>query len=155
MLTSCTTTYEIGRVQDRRTRAELDAVVARGGYVHLRRPAGTRGPEVGYRVTGVTPSGWLIEPARGQTLLVAPEEIESVSTYHHGRGAGEGAIGVGLVGLLVGLSVGFLVAEATRSAPDPAQTALLSGTLLGVVCALVGVGIGGVEGHEDRYIITP
>src|SRR6266542_4858126 len=124
----CTTTHTLGRINEPGIREQVDAIAAGGdAIVHLRHPPGTRPPPFGERVTAVSAPGLIIEPTRGQRLLVAREQVASLSRYEHARGAADGAIGGGLAGFLAGLVVGALVTAATGSScsdgcadrPDP------------------------------------
>ena len=88
LLVGCTTTRVLGRIDDPGVRDKVDAIAGNGdAIVRMRYPAGTRPPPFGERVTGVSPSGLLIEPTRGHSLLVPRERVSSLSRYRHARGA--------------------------------------------------------------------
>src|SRR4051812_2621580 len=110
LLVSCTTTHTLGRINDPGVREEVDAIAASGDAImHLRHPPGTRPPPFGERVTAVSPPGLVIEPTRGQPLLVPREQVAWLSRYEHARGAADGAIGGSLAGFVVGLTLGVLL----------------------------------------------
>src|SRR4029077_11305685 len=130
--------------------------------VHVRHPPGTRPPPFGERVKAVTPPGLVIEPTRGQPVLVEREQVTSLSRYSHARGAGDGAIAGGIAGLLVGLTLGVLLTAAGPSCtddcgpgPDPVRVGFGLGAVVGAIGAAFGAGIGAAGGHEDRFEITP
>lgn len=164
LLTACTTTHELGRIEDPHTRAEVDAVAASGhALVRLRPSEGARPPPFGYRVSGVTPSGLVIEPSRGQSVFVAPPQIASLSRYNHLRGARDGAVAGGLTGFAMGLVVGAFVTYSTNQGcsdgcsprPDPLQVGLAGGAVFGLAGAALGAALGAAGGHEDRYVVAP
>jgi hypothetical protein len=162
-LVGCTTTHTLGRLDDPGVREEVDAIAARGGAImHLRHPPGTRPPPFGERVTGVSAPGLIIEPTRGQPLLVAREQVTSLSRYDHARGAGDGAIAGGLAGFLVGVTVGVLLSiggprcsDGCGDGADPAAVGFKVGAVLGGITAVFGAAVGALGGHEERFEITP
>jgi hypothetical protein len=164
LLGGCTTTHTLGRIDDPGVREQVDAIAAGGGAtMHLRPPPGTRPPRFGESVTGVSLPGLVIEPVRGQPMLVGREQVKSLSRYHHARGAGDGAIAGGLAGFIVGLTFGVLQAAANRTAcsdgcgnqPDAAAVGVKVGAILGGITAVFGAAIGALGGHEERFEITP
>jgi len=163
LLVGCTTTHALGRIDDPGVREEVDAIAAGGDAImHMRHPPGTRPPPFGDRVTGVSAPGLVIEPTRGQPVLVGREQVKSLSRYHHARGAGDGAIAGSLAGFLVGLTLGILLAAAAPrcsddcgSGPDPVSVGSKAGVVLGGIAALFGAAVGALGGHEERFEITP
>ena len=163
LLVGCTTTHALGRIDDPGVRAEVDALAAKGdAIVHVRHAPGTRPPPFGDRVKAVTPPGLVIEPTRGQPLLVVREQVTSLSRYSHGRGAGDGAIAGGIAGFVVGLTLGVLLVTAAPGCsdgcgpgPDPARVGFTAGAIFGAIGATFGAGLGAAGGHEDRFEITP
>jgi hypothetical protein len=163
LLVGCTTTHALGRIDDPGVREEVDRIAASGdAIVHMRHPPGTRPPPFGERVTGVSVPGLIIEPTRGQPVLVAREQVQSLSTYAHARGAADGAIAGGLSGFLVGLTVGIvLTAAAPRCSddcgprPDAGLVGIELGAILGGIAAVFGAAVGALGGHEERFDITP
>ena len=88
LLGGCTTTHTLGRIDDPGVREEVDAIAAGGDAImHMRHPPGTRPPPFGERVTGVSAPGLIIEPTRGQPVLVGREQVSWLSRYDHARGA--------------------------------------------------------------------
>jgi hypothetical protein len=162
-LVGCTTTHTLGRINDPGVREQVDAVAAGGGAImHLRHPPGTRPPPFGDRVTAVSAPGLIIEPTRGQPLLVAREQVASLSRYQHARGAADGAIGGGLAGFLIGFTLGALLtavrpecSDDCGQGPDSGAVAFKLGALLGGITAAFGAAVGALSGHEDRFEITP
>jgi hypothetical protein len=164
LLVGCTTTHALGRIDDPAVRAEVDGIAAHGHVlVHVRPPPGTRPPQIGDRVTGVIPQGLVIEPTRGQPLLVTREQVTSLSRYDHLRGARDGAIGAGVAGFVVGLTIGILLTNAGNAGcsddcasmrKDPVALGFGAGAVLGGIAAVLGAGLGALAGHEDRYEIT-
>ena len=164
LLVGCTTTHTLGRIDDPGVREEVDAIAAGGDAImHMRHPPGTRPPPFGDRVTGVSAPGLIIEPTRGQPVLVGREQVTWLSRYHHARGAGDGAIAGGLAGFLFGLTFGVLLTNAGRSAcsdncgngPDPVAVGFKAGAILGGITAVFGAALGALGGHEERFEITP
>ena len=162
LLVGCTTTHTLGRIDDPGVREEVDAIAAGGDAImHMRHPPGTRPPPFGERVTGVSAPGLIIEPTRGQPVLVGREQVTSLSRYHHARGAGDGAIAGGLAGFLVGLTFGVLGAAANRTAcsdgcgnhPDTLAVGVKVGAILGGITAVFGAALGALGGHEERFEI--
>jgi hypothetical protein len=128
----------------------------------MRQPAGTRPPPFGERVTGLSPPGLLIEPTRGQPLLVARERVSSLSRYDHARGALDGALGGGVGGFVVGFVFGVLLTAALPRCsddcghgPDSITVGTRIGAFLGGTTMLLGAAIGAAGGHEDRFEIAP
>jgi hypothetical protein len=163
LLVGCTTTHALGRIDDRGVREQVDRIAASGdAMMHMRHPPGTRPPPFGQRVTGVSGPGLIIEPTRGQPVLVAREQVQSLSTYGHARGAGDGAIAGGLTGFLVGLTVGIVLAAAVPACsddcgprPDAGLVGIELGAILGGITTLFGAAVGALAGHEERFEITP
>jgi hypothetical protein len=164
LLSGCTTTHVLGPIKDEGVRADVDAIAARGdATVRVRPVPGTRPPPFGERVTGIAEPGLIIEPTRGQPLLVAREQVASLSRYDHPRGAGDGAIGGGIAGFAVGFLVLALMTNAGSSActdgcgdrPDPVANGLGAGLILGGITAILGAALGLLGGHEERFEITP
>jgi hypothetical protein len=162
LLVGCTTTHALGRIDDPSVRAQVDAIAANGDAIaHMRHPPGTRAPQFGERVTGVIPQGLIIEPTRGQQLPLPREQVTSLSRYHHGRGARDGAIGGGIGGFVLGLTFGIVAtvgrpgcSDDCPPGPDPGVVGLTAGAIFGVLGALFGAAIGAAGGHEDRFEIT-
>jgi hypothetical protein len=160
-LIGCTTTHTLGRIDDPGVREQIDAIAAGGdALVHIRHPPGTRPPPFGETVTGVTAPGLIIETTRGQPVFIRREQVQSLSRYHHARGAGDGAIAGSLAGFLVGVTLGILAAAFTEcsdgcSRPDPVSVGAKAGVILGGIGALFGAAVGVLGGHEERYEITP
>jgi hypothetical protein len=163
LLLGCTTTHALGRIDDDRVRTEVDAIAANGdAIVRVRPPPGARPQPFGERVTGVMPAGLIIEPTRGQPVLVAREQLTSLSRYNHARGAADGAIAGGIAGVVVGLTLGVLVSldgprctDYCDDGPDPGAVGLRAGVLLGAIGAVLGAGLGAAGGHEERFEIVP
>ena len=164
LLFGCTTTHVLGPIKDEGVRADVDAIAARGdAMVRVRPLPGTRPPPFGDRVTGVAEPGLIIEPTRGQPLLVAREQVASLSRYDHARGAGDGAIAGGVTGFAVGFVVLALLTNAGSSActdgcgdrPDPVANGLAGGLILGGITAILGAALGLLGGHEERFELTP
>ena len=171
LMVGCTTTHALGRIDDPRVRAEVDAIAAPGdAIVHMRHPPALpattprTGPQpFGERVTGVIPQGLIIEPSRGQPLLVTPDQVTSLSRYDHLRGARDGAIGGGLAGFTVGLVFGIVLTNAGNSGcsdncamyqKDPVEVGFKAGVIFAGIAALLGAGFGALGGHEDRFEVT-
>jgi hypothetical protein len=128
----------------------------------MRHPPGTRPPPFGERVTGVSAPGLVIEPTRGQPVLVAREQVSWLSRYDHARGAGDGAIAGAVAGFLIGLTVGILLTAAAPrcsddcgNGPDPVAVGSKVGVVLGGIAAVFGAAVGALGGHEERFEITP
>jgi hypothetical protein len=162
LLVGCTTTHTLGRIDDPGVRAEVDAVASSGdALMHLRHPTDTRPPPFGDRVTAVIPTGFVIEPTRGQPQLVAREQVGSLSRYNHARGAKDGAIGGGLVSFVAGATLVLVLASIPTGCSDGCQhpnagfLAFEVGAVVGVIGAVFGAGIGALAGHEDRFEISP
>lgn len=163
LLAGCTTTHTLGRIDDPGVRAEVDAIAASGDAIMHLRQGETHPPPFGDRVTGVTPLGLVIEPTRGQPQLVAREDVRSLSRYSHARGAKDGAIGGGLVSFFAGATLVLVRASIPRSCSDGCGSqnrnagflAFEVGTVVGVIGAMFGAGIGALGGHEDRFEISP
>jgi hypothetical protein len=164
LLSGCTTTHVLGPIKDEGVRADVDAIAARGdAMVRVRPVPGTRPPPFGEKVTGIAGPGLIIEPTRGQPLLVAREQVASLSRYDHARGARDGAIAGGIAGFGVGFAVVALVTNAGTSActdgcgdrPDPVANGLGAGLILGGITATLGAALGLLGGHEERFEITP
>ncbi len=163
LLVGCTTTHKLGRIDDPGVRAQIDALAADGdAIVHVRHPPRPGPPPFGETVKAVTPQGLVIEPTRGQPLLVPREQVTSLSRYDHGRGAGDGALALGIPGFLVGLTFGFLAASVAPGCsddcgpgPNPVTVGFGAGAVLGVIGAALGTLFGAAGGHEDRFEITP
>lgn len=161
---SCTTTHALSRVGDPGVRAEIDAVAAGGDAIlHVRHPPGTRMPPFGDRVTAVLPEGFVIEPTRGHPVIVPREQVAYISTYHHARGARDGALGVGGAGLAIGFTLAALLSAVPPSCSDGCGS--MSGidglaiieiaAVLGACGAVLGALIGGAGGHEERFELAP
>lgn len=161
LLVGCTTTHALGRIDDDGVRRQVDAIAANGDAIVRVRPApGARLPPFGERVTGVMPSGLIIEPTRGQPLLVAREQLTSLSRYDHAHGAAEGALAGSIAGFVVGLAFGILqTVGGPRCSdycdrPDPVAVGLGAGGLLGTIGAVLGAVLGAAGGHEERFEIS-
>jgi hypothetical protein len=162
-LVGCTTTHTLGRIDDPGVREQVDAIAAGGdATMHMRHPPGTRPPPFGETVAGVAPAGLIIEPTRGHPVFIGREQVQSLSRYHHARGAGDGAIAGSVAGFLVGLTFGILLAAAATgcsdgcgSGPDPVSVGAKAGLIIGGIGALFGAAVGVLGGHEERYEITP
>ena len=132
LMVGCTTTHALGRIDDPRVRAEVDAIAAPGdAIVHMRHapalPATTprTGPQpFGERVTGVIPQGLIVEPTRGQPLRVTPDQVTSLSRYDHLRET------------------------------DPVEVGFKAGAIFAGIAALLGAGFGALGGHEDGFEVT-
>lgn len=164
LLAGCTTTHALGRIDDPRVRADVDSVAADGAaLVRVRQPPLTRPPPFGDRVTAVTPAGLVIEPTRGQPLLVPREQVASLSRFSHAGGARDGAIAGGLAGFATGVTLGALLTTAFHSecsdgCGNDAGSAMVipvAGAVLAALGVLLGAGLGALGGHEDRYEISP
>ena len=164
LLGGCTTTHTLGRIDDPGVREEVDAIAAGGDAImHMRHPPGTRPPPFGERVTGVSAPGLVIEPTRGQPVLVAREQVSWLSRYDHARGASDGLIAGGLAGFLVGLTLGVLLTATAGphctdycgNDPDPVAVGFEAGAIMGGIAALFGAAVGALGGHEERFEITP
>ena len=162
LLVGCTTTHTLGRIDAAGVRTQVDAIAASGDALARVRPLpGARPPPFGERVTGVTPSGLVIEPTRGQPLLVAREQLTSLSRHDHARGAADGAIAGGIAGLVVGLTIGILQTVGgprcsdNCDGPDSVVVGLYSGAVLSGIGAMLGAGLGAAGGHEERFDISP
>jgi len=158
----CSTTHMLGRIDDPGVRADVDAIAAKGdAYLHVRPPPGMRRLLVGDRVTGIAPLGLVIEPARGQQLLVPREQVQSLSRYDHAHGARNGAIGGGLAGFAIGVTLGILVSNLRAECsddcghPDSGPVIIEAGAILGAIGALLGGAFGALAGYEDRFEIAP
>jgi len=157
----CTTTHLLGRIDDPGVREQIDAIAADGDAIlHVREPPRPRPPSFGERVKGVTPDGLIVEPTRGQPLLIPRERVRSLSRYYHARGAGDGAIGGGLAGLIIGVTLGTLLtisrpgcSDGCSQGPDTVPIAALGGLILGGIGAVLGAGLGAAGGHEERFEI--
>ncbi len=162
LLVGCTTTHTLGRIDSDGVRTQVDAIAASGDAIVRVRPLpGERPPPFGERVTSVTPPGFIIEPTRGQPLLVAREQLTSLSRNDHARGAADGAIAGGIAGFLVGVTIGILqTVGGPRCSdycpgPDSVVVGLYSGALLSAIGAVLGAGIGAAGGHEERFELSP
>ncbi len=156
--------HTLGRIDDPAVRAEVDGIAAHGHVlVHVRPPPGTRPPQIGDRVTSVIPQGLVIEPTRGQPLLVPREQVTSLSRYNHVWGTGDGAIVGGIAGFVAGLTLGVLATNAGNSgcsddcagmSKDPVMIGLAGGAIVGGLAAVLGAAFGALAGHEDRFEIS-
>lgn len=164
LFASCTTTHTLGRIDDPGTRAQLDALSAEGGeHVQLLDDRIAGRPPVSYRVAGVSASGLLVEPARGQSLVVPLSQVVSVSRTDRGRGALEGAFWGGILGFAAPLVLRTFLPSAFQSGcaddcsgePGPTSTALHLGVVVGLLGAVIGGGLGAAFGHEDRIVVAP
>jgi hypothetical protein len=163
LLVGCTTTHTLGRIDDDGVRPKLDALAASGdAIVRVRGLPGAHPPLFGERVTGVTPPGLIVEPTRGQPLLVARDQVTSLSRYDHARGAVDGAIGGSIAGFVLGLTIGLLQSvggsgctDGCGTDPDPVAVGLRAAALLGAVGVVFGAGLGAAGGHEERFEISP
>jgi hypothetical protein len=162
LLVGCTTTHALGRISDDGVRREVDDIAANGdAVVRLRPLPGARPPSFGERVTGVAPPGLIIEATSGQPLLVAREQVSSLSRYDHARGAADGAIAGSIAGFAVGLLLGILQTVAAPRCSDycdrPSSIAvgLRAGAVVAAIGAVLGAGIGAAGGHEERFEIAP
>ena len=163
MLAACTTTHPLGRIDDPATHAQLNALAAEGvDYVHLRTETPTNRPPFGYRFSGIDPAGVLVEPARGQSLVVPLSQVQSVSRYDRWRGARQGAIAGGIFTFVATIALVVSVQSALNSGcadgcdkPDAGWKVLPAGAIGGVIGAVVGGALGAAVGYEDRYVITP
>ena len=119
LLVGCTTTHALGRIDDDGVRRQVDAIAGNGDAIARVRPLpGAHPPPFGERVTGVLPQGLIIEPTPGQALLVAREQVTSLSRYRHARGAADGAIAGSIAGFVVGLALGVLQTVAEPRCTD-------------------------------------
>src|SRR5262249_11741094 len=116
LLASCTTTHFLRRSDDQDTRAQLSALAAGGGeYVRLTAYTTAGRAPTSFRVSGVDPSGFVVEQAPGQPLVVPLSQVASVSRTNRGRGAWEGAIAGGILGFVAPLLVRVLAPSAFQS----------------------------------------
>lgn len=161
LLAGCMTTHTLGRIDDPSTRAQLNALAAEGvDYVHLRSEAPTNRPPFSYRFSGIDPAGLAVEPARGQSLVVPLSQVESVTRYDHWRGARNGALGGGIVGVVTSfLLLALLQNLGTRCSDGCDQPDQGSGVravaIFGLAGVVIGGALGGAVGYEDRFTVAP
>jgi hypothetical protein len=161
----CRTTHDLGRASDPATYAELEKICAGSDvHAHVQMLPGTPPGASADRVQKLTPDGLWTVPIAEPATLVPLSRVRWVSRYDHAHGARNGALIGGILALLVsGTIVGLgiyageknLAADGGRALSDPKVLGPALALLGGVAGALVGAGIGGLVGYEDRYIIVP
>ena len=113
-----------------------------------------------YRIMSHEP-GWLTLSDYRTAARVPLTQVQSVSTYDHGRGAIDGALTAGGVGFLLGFGMGFILgstsscaADAPCPRPSPVIGGIAGGAVAGALFAAIGAAMGAVRGHETRYDIA-
>jgi hypothetical protein len=160
------TTHDLGHLGDPATLVALQRVTARPGtFARVEPLDGGRSPPIAAPVRAVTSDGLLVGYASGAQALAPLARVRSVSTYDRRRGARDGAVGLGLVTLVVAGTVAALLASRSntdgcgdcqaRAEPNPALMFFGVGGLFGLAGAIVGGGLGALAGHEDRYVVAP
>jgi hypothetical protein len=157
----CTTTHELGRYAEPQTRDALEQA-GRSAPLQLLvplEPVPNKWQER-HPVTSIAPEGvrWQVRPDEEKLLPAA--QVRSLSTFHSGRGALEGA----LVGLPVFLVSSVVIALALMRGDRcvdgcdhysyDAGVGLAAGGLIGLAAAAIGAGFGAYNGHEHRYVIA-
>lgn len=163
---ACTTTHRLGRLGDTATLPALAAAAARpDALAHVETLPGVSPRSPGDPVRALSRDGIVVAATSGPTVLVPFARVRSVSTYDHARGARDGALVLGLAAFAVGAAAGLVLAnhhntdgcgDCQAEPPrDPALYFFGVGGALGLVGAVIGAGLGGLAGHEDRYVISP
>jgi hypothetical protein len=157
----CTTTHELGRAADPLTRATLQRAASQpGAYARVERIPGASPGVAGYPVVASMPEGLVIRAGLSAPVLVSYAGVHSVSTFDRLRGARDGALILGIMGLVIGATVGALVANANPCSDgcprrNATSFALVYGGLVGLSGAVWGAVFGVLGGHQDRYVIAP
>jgi hypothetical protein len=161
----CSTTHHLGRASEAATVAALtDAARQPGAYVQVDPLPGDRygGPWSGYRIRDVDDDGvWLASP--GPPIVIVPfARVRSITTRDHAEGARVGALVGGIAGFVLLGTVGAYFARQDEIAardggggPDSPAFVVVVAALGGLVGGLIGAGLGGVAGYEDRYVVAP
>jgi hypothetical protein len=162
-LAACTTTHDLGRLGDPGTRQQIDTLAARPGTTAQVTPlpgAKTRLPA--YRVTASAENGLMLSAGSGQAALIPYSQIQYLSTFDHARGARDGAVALGLVGLAFGVALGVLVSnirsdcsDGCPQGPDAGDVVFRAGGLFALIGAALGGAIGAAAGHQDEYVLRP
>jgi hypothetical protein len=166
-LLGCTTTTRLTPVAGSTTEQAVANLAARpGSHARLTTAAPPLQPIANdaagpYPVVGHGP-GWLTLTDHLTSVQVPLVQVHSVSTYDHGRGAIDGALGAGAVGIVLGFAAGYALGS-TRTCPadapcqgsDPAISGLKGAAVFGLITAALGAAVGAVAGHETRYEIAP
>ncbi|HMF42959.1 MAG TPA: hypothetical protein VKQ32_19940 [Polyangia bacterium] len=164
LLVSCTTTHFLARSDEPDTRAQLSALAAEGdGHVHLLAYTVSGRAPTSFSVSGVDPSGFVVEQAPGQSLVVPLSQVASVSRTNRRRGAWEGAIAGGILGFVAPLMLRVFIPSAFQTGcaddcggqPSATSTALRVGVVGGLLGAVLGAAFGANAGHEDRFVVAP
>jgi len=113
-----------------------------------------------YRIVSHEP-GWLTLSDHRSAARVPLTQVQSVSTYDHGRGALDGALAAGGVGFLLGFGTGLILGSMSSCAadgpcprPSPIIGGMAGGAAAGALFAAIGAAMGAVRGHETRYEIA-
>jgi hypothetical protein len=109
-LTGCTTTTSLEAAANSTFEQAVEHLAAHpGAYAHLTTSVPPLQPIINqtgpYRIVGHEP-GWLTLWDHASAVRVPLTQVQSVSTYDHGRGAIDGALTAGGVGLLLGFGQG-------------------------------------------------
>ncbi len=164
-LASCATVSRVGSPTDPSVASVLDAVeIQPRTFAVVKDPPPPLSPLTGaYRVVGHEPA-WLLLADQGGTARVPQAQLQSISTFDRLRGAGDGAVIGGLIGLPLGLGVAFLArgqgtvteSDSIEGSPrGPSSTMLKYGLISAVALGAVGALLGAIAGHEDRIEVLP
>jgi hypothetical protein len=158
----CSTTHQLGRVADEGTVEALeDAALGPGATLHVEPLPGERAPTLSRPIRSLTTEGIVLDEP-GPPVVVPLARVRSVSTNDRARGARRGALGMGLVGLLVGAALStYVVVKVEHAQEDGSATAtrpvpfvLGVSAVSGLASALIGAGLGALAGSQDRYVVT-
>ena len=164
-LMGCTTTTRLAPAANSTFEQAVEHLAAHpGAYAHVTTPVPPLQPIIDqtgpYRIVSHEP-GWLTLSDHASAVRVPLTQVQSVSTYDHGRGAIDGALAAGGVGLLLGFGAGFILgsmsscaADAPCPRPSPVIGGIAGGAVVGALFAAIGAAIGAVRGHEMRYEIA-
>jgi hypothetical protein len=166
-LMACTTTARVGLAGDPGTARVIEELAAQpNAYARVAEPPPLVEPI--YSVHAPSPivghaPGWLMLSKPGGPVRVPLTQVRSVSTYDHARGALDGAVVLGAVGFVLGFAGGALVISQSCNAdacdtPIPITWRLgrgaRVGAVFGAVTAVLGAGVGAIQGHETRNEIA-
>jgi hypothetical protein len=164
-LMGCTTTTSLEPAANSTFEQAVEHLATQpGASAHVTTPVPPLRPIIDqtgpYRIVSHEP-GWLTLSDHRSAARVPLTQVQSVSTYDHGRGAIDGALTAGGVGLLLGFGTGFILGSISYCAadnpcprPSPVIGGIAGGAAVGTLFAAIGAAIGAVRGHETRYAIV-
>ena len=164
-LMGCTTTTSLEPAANSTFEQAFEHLAAQpGAHAYVTHPVPPLHPindQTGpYRIVSHEP-GWLTLSDHFSAVRVPLSQVQSVSTYDHGRGAIDGALTAGGVGFLLGFGMGFILgstsscaADAPCPRPSPVIGGIAGGAVAGALFAAIGAAMGAVRGHETRYDIA-